>query len=343
MMQPRFLAVAKGAAMRNSATDHERQPRVDRLGRVGYLTVILWVLLAMTACSTGGGGSSSGSRRTVSDALAEAGESDERGRGKGPTRTKTDHQNQAGASEQDDADSGAGWLGNLVIGLFSGGGDDTVSDYVPIYESYGKRDTTGSARSGYTEIPQGSGGGDGHNDPRSNLLVGFTVGYPHGEDISRLTSGSLAYSRYFKDRFRAHIGGYYGEARTGTNELVQDCITKRAEAGAEIGARNYLTAGHAAIGFYVLYGVRLGGLFWDYARPVEVDDSGRTITSDVVFVGTPFLGFGCAFVQTETFQLGINGIWGIRAGAKHTGEGFLNDMFRNSSEPAWKLELTVFF
>ena len=327
--------------MQISQADHKRTPRVLRLRRVGILTAALWVVLVLTACSTGGGGS--GGRRTVSDAMADAGESDERGRGKGPTRTKTDHQNQADTSEQDDDDSGVGWLGNLVISLFSGNDNETVSDYVPVYDGYGKRDTTGSARSDYTEIPNGSGGGHGRNDPRGNVLVGFTMGYPSGDAISRMTSGSLAYSRYFNPRFRAHIGAYYGQARRGPDELVQDGITSLAEAGAEIGARNYLTADHTAVGFYLLYGIRLGGLFWDYAQPVEVGDGGRMVNSDTVFVGTPFLGFGCAFVQTETFQLGVSGVWGVRAGARHTSEGFRNDVFRESSELAWKLEMTVFF
>jgi len=295
-------------------------------------------LLATAGCSTGGG--SRRNRGNLSDAVAQAGENDEEGRGEGHTRTRTDHQNQSQSESYtvEDDDSGGGGFFGFVLGLFGGGDDDEGQDYQDSY--------TSSSSSSY-----GAAGGSATNsqnsfDHRSNIMLGYAQAYPNGDTMTRVATGSLAYSRYFMPRFRGHVGAYYGTVRKGPNELVQDGIGESSgdfqEFGAEIGARNYLTADHTAVGVYILYGIRLGGLAWKYTEPISTSD-GDTVEKDTVFIGTPFMGLGCALVQTEGFQLGVNGTWGARLGAKHTAEGYANDLFREDSEWCWKVEMTVFF
>ncbi len=153
------------------------------------------------------------------------------------------------------------------------------------------------------------------------------------------------YSRYSGERFRGHLGLYYGEGRLGSQPRIQDGLSGILEYGIDIGGREYLTPNHTFMGFYLLAGVRAGGLDWTYRNAIEVPTSDGTelIATDAVFLLTPYIGLGGSIVQLKPVHLGASVTWGGRFALFKTLEGFDNDLFRDVGELRLNFEASIYF
>lgn len=299
----------------------------------GFLPALLLTVLVLGGCSTGGG--HHGSRGSVSDAAAKAADENESGRESGRTRTETDQwdsdssrdtekytddyendfENYENYGYDDDDNIGPALIGGLLSGLFNGG-QDTQKAYR-----------------------------DADFNPDNNLLVWLSRGNPAGDTIKNMSTVSVMHSSYRNKRWRRHVGLFYGWGKKGPQPDVQGGIDRIAEYGLEVGAREYLTPRHTFVGVYVIYGLRIGGLYWSYteAIPVSGDSGAETVTSDQAFIITPYLGLGTSLVQAKPFHIGASLTWGMRFVGDRTLEEFDNDLFRDTGELRLNLETSLFF
>lgn len=312
--------------------------------------------LLLSACATGGGGSSRGS---VSEVAARAAPDDNAARETGRTRTKTDHRHPSpeddGSEYYDDndyiEDEVSSFLADLLINLFTSGGDDDGADDDRVRASDSSELPFEPSR--YSEFAQAEDDAEyrDHNDTKpapspvidhDNLIVWLSWANLAGDAVKGMSTVSVMYSGYTGPRFRGHAGLFYGDGSRGPQSLVQNGINKIWEYGADIGARKYLTDRHSLVDLYVLFGLRFGALRWTYQQSVVFADE-TSVASDGVLVFIPYVGLGGTIMQVKPLQIGASLSWGPRITFTETLENFDNDLFRNVGEMRLNLEASVFF
>jgi hypothetical protein len=293
-------------------------------------TTGLLILILLSACATGGNRPSRGKASAVAARAADDGTTS---REESRTRTKTDHQSadvtnpvtrqDSYGDTWEDEEEESSFLFNLIAGLFSGGDDDASA------RQGGEAKASAETR---TRID------------RPNLLLGYSQGNPAGDAIGSLSTVSISYSFYQAKRTRLLFGLYGGAGTKGSQPLIQEGIDRLSEFGVDVGARSYLTPRHTLAGVYVLFGVRLGGLFWHYTNRTQDQVAGADgPTSDTVSAVTPYLGVGCSVVQVKALHFGASVSYGARISGGRTLEEYENDLFPTVEELRWTLDLSVFF
>jgi hypothetical protein len=299
------------------------------------LLSIFLMAVALNGCASSGGGSSkknnhhgNGSRGSLSTAVDQAADEPPAGRGSGASRTKNDHKNEPNDKyTDDDSDDGGGsFLGAFLSGLFFGNNHKS--------ESYIE---TGSAVNHDNPAPAQDFTAAQPLNSRKNLTFWWSKSHLGGDTIESVSTVSVLYSRSSGKRFRGHLGFYVGTGREGSQQRVQDGISSIWEFGLDLGGREYLTPSHTFMGLYILAGVRAGSLAWTYQNAVD------SITSDAVFILTPYLGLGGSIVQMKPIHLGASVTWGGRFTISNTYEGFENDLFRDVGELRLNLEASFYF
>ncbi len=322
--------------------------------RLVFLLAIIMAVVLTSGCSTGGGHS----RGSVSNATDRAAQEENAGRDTGRTRSKTDHENSA-KDEQwvddyyaDQEEDEGSFLGNLLLSLFAGGGDDGADHHEHDTGSSGytaptepPRDYEFSFSDADSDEPEHSADDGDSATNRHNVIAWYSKANLAGDTIEDVSTVSILYSSYLGKRFRGHLGIYYGEGQKGSQERVQTGIRNLSEFGVDLGGRDYLTPHHTLMGFYLLYGARAGFLRWSYTTGIEApsDDGSEIINSDAGFLLTPYIGVGTSIVQLNPFHLGASVSWGPRFTLFKTIESFDNDLFRDVGELRVNFEMSVFF
>jgi hypothetical protein len=327
------------------------------------LIIVVFLCVTLAGCATGGGGSSRGSLSQATKSSADSGDKDEsEGRGQGRTRTKDDHRDQTYGenSYQDEyyeeEDSGGGFLFGLIASLFSGNDDE--EEYDPYdYQTFSDDGYAGddgywtdadefgmaAAESGNEEETRD---GSPRFEGRRSLLFWFSPSVTGGDVTNGFTDYSLFYSRFKWERTRVQIGIYYGRGQKGGQQEVREGIRWISEAGLDLGLRSYLTSSRSQLGFYLIFGLRLGAVSWSYVNAIEApngDGTTETISNDGLFVTTPYAGLGTSFLQSEKLDLGLNFTVGGRLYADESHEDFNNDLFKNVMEYRLNFEVGFFF
>ena len=311
-------------------------------------------LLLLSGCATGGGGRSRGS---VSAVAARAEADDNPARGSGRTRTKTDRERPTSEDHWpeeyvENEDDDGSFLADLLVGLFTGGDDDDDDD-IAIRFSDSPDSAIPLDSSGYSEfgLAAEDAGDLPHRDAAAdptpangpnNLIIGLSLANLAGDTIESLSTISLMYSTFVGPRVRGHAGLFYGEGAKGEQDVVQNGLTSVREFGADIGARRHLSDRDAAVETYLLIGLRIGALRWNYWQPVMFAD-GTSVASDGVLVLTPYVGLGGTFMRWEPLAIGAGISWGPRITLAETFENFDNDLFPSVGELRLTIEASVDF
>ena len=165
----------------------------------------------------------------------------------------------------------------------------------------------------------------------------------HGRWVVGLLAGGGAIAGHRYDGF-GDLGLEVGRARdrlqavvvlsASPTEFASQTIAGRSfeneiELNLELNARYVLTPTHAFMGVYGIAGTRFSTLFWDYARPVPVEEDGvkKDVTDDSINHWSLFAGGGISFLQTRHLHAGFQGLAGVRFYSWTTQAGFSNTLF----------------
>lgn len=270
-------------------------------GRLVSVPLVLLVLVMAQGCAAGGGARRAGGS-TLSQAATEAKQGPE----------EKHKVLQAGDPFQEKAE-GDGWATDVFFAMITAPGPSD-DERAPEPDAQLKQAHLGVV--------------GGYGLPTSNVLGGYGLG---GLQMGFQSAG----------RARLDVAFLGTGARfTQTSGLTQS-FKHPYQLAVDLSGRYYLTDEHSPIGVYPLAGFQVGWLFWDYAHPILVDDYGtRSVGSDVVSYGSPYVGLGASLIQTPNLHFGVQLIGGMRFYDGHSAEGLANDLFEDGGFWQIRLELT---
>lgn len=172
------------------------------------------------------------------------------------------------------------------------------------------------------------------------LLAGG--GFIGGNHYGGYGSGGIEAGVFPLRRTRLDLGLLFSDANLTAASGLRESFKNTAELTADLSGRYYLTPENTLVGVYPMVGLQYGSLSWDYARPLAVEEEGRTRTVDNDFVSywAPYVGLGTSLVQTRHVHLGGRVITGLRVYGSHTNEGFQNDIFKATGFVQFLFEMT---
>jgi hypothetical protein len=134
---------------------------------------------------------------------------------------------------------------------------------------------------------------------------------------------------YLSKRLRVDLIGSVGGVNFTGQSVAGQSFQNEFELALDFTTRYYVTPPHTFTAFYPIGGVRLGTLFWDFAKPITITENGqdREIQDDQVGFLSFYGGAGVAFMQIRHLHVGANLTSGLRIYSWQTEQGFSNDLF----------------
>lgn len=153
-----------------------------------------------------------------------------------------------------------------------------------------------------------------------------------GADYDGFSTAGLSLGGYPQPRLRVDCTGTINRVRFTGEGLLGQAFTHSGELNLDLSLRYYLTRDHTLLGLYLLAGIGMGALFWDYAKPVTVVENGarKTLTDDRINYYSLYGGAGISLLQTRYVHVGGNLIGGTRLYGDHTGSGLQNNLLKTT-------------
>jgi hypothetical protein len=180
---------------------------------------------------------------------------------------------------------------------------------------------------------------------RGSATVSWLYGELAGDALARYRGLAISGQIFPMSQLRAGGGFYVLSLDPDTSPAVNSGLRDFGEIGLEASARYYLTRDYTFMGLYLLGGLRVGLLSWDYRTPITIVDGEEqeTIDSDRVTTWGLYTGIGLAPIQLRHLHIGANVVAGLRVHGGTTREGFANDLLGDVGYLQLRFESSYFF